>query len=252
MKAPTAQLAIDILKPLVAELGPAQAAFWVTPTMVLTLSGARGIADGVFYTNDVTLQAKWQQELRAALKIFDKTRPEPMIVVGSHTNPMGRVYVSYDVLFVPGLEYALHQTKLLSDADKIKLLHGPIDNESLGVMTKLLKHHPDTKEFDEEFLGHVATGILLGYPDQAIVGALKARLQGASFVPFAHIKYADFYHCPQPIYERPDDLKNNVSIKKHEQDWSKLLKDFYTSDFHKDLAKDPAFMEKAKQIGLTT
>lgn len=210
------------------------------------------MADGVFYTNDVALRAKWQQELHAAVKLFEKTQPELMIDVGSQTNPMGRTYVSYDALFVPGLEHALHQTKLLNDADKTKLLHKPITSESLGPMTKLLKHHPHTKEFDEETLGHVAMGILLGYPDKAIVGALQARMQGASFVPFAHIKYADFYHCPQPIYERPDTLKHDTSIKKHEHDWSTLLKDFYMSDFHKALAKDPAFVDKAKQIGLTT
>jgi len=119
------------------------------------------------------------------------------------------------------------------------------------MMSSLRKQY-QFKDFDDEHINHIAFGIQLGYPDEAIVASVgdwQADDPFAEPLIQADIRSAAYYMCPQPVYHFSRSLAANPEIATHEQSWSKILKDYYTSDFHRSLEANAEFQQKAEELG---
>lgn len=250
---PSAQIAISILEKLQVNTSPAILAYWVTPNTVLTLSGARAYCDGVFYDDNKSVLEEWVSELNTSLQYIQSATDVYFAEAKLDKTSSGEPYAGYDVVTGDGLKYVLLQTNLLPDHNS-KLYVKHLSGEKLVTeMVTQLKSQSITKDYTEDNLRDVAFGILVGYPDKAIIGSVSEWGKNDPFsepLIEADIRGARYYLCPQPIYSYPRHLVNDQEIKTNEQLWSDILREFYTSDFHNKLANNPHFKRKAKQLGL--
>ena len=249
---PSAERAIEILSSLEEQVGAENLAFWVTPNTVLTLSGARAYCDGVFYGTDAVLKeahARITTSLDALGEILPLYTAESLL----RTNPLGETYVGYDVVTQQGLEYVLAQTQLVDLP--LKNLKPSSDADFAGLMGQLMEvvSAADLPNISSDNAKNdLAFGLLLGYPDKAMLGAIPHfghRDPFESRLIDADIKGADYYPCPQPVYAYPRDLTQDPDILAHEELWSRILQDFYTSAFHKKLENNSAFKKYSKLLG---
>lgn len=250
MRSPSVQNTLLQLQQVYDELGATHLAYLVAPNVILTLSGCRPMADGVYYSKDATLRQQWLEEMRVAIRRLDT----PWSKVYEDTNPMGDTYATFDILMWSGLEWVLSQTTLLSRQQKQTILSKSLDENIQKTLLTMLAESSDIKHIPSDAHGHIATGILLGYPDTAILGAVAAwensnSSADLSLVP-ASITHAHYYDCPQPVYDYPKSLENDPSIIAHQQLWNHILEEFYSSSFHKMLLQDKIFRAKVSELGL--
>lgn len=254
MNQPSAETAINILTKLQEQTSSAALAYWIAPNSVLTLSGARAMCDGVYYATsrygNKQLSA-WTKEIQDSIEILSSITAVYLSQFGiDKTSTTKEKYTRYDVIIAQGLDYVLNNTKLLGDG-KLELIS--TGDKLIEAMSILLKQDSRFSHFKEENLYHIVYGIILGYPDKAILGSVAEWENDDPFAePLidADIRGSRFYACPIPVYSYPRHMINDSDINAHEQLWSKILKDFYASDFHKNLAKDKAFNQKAKELGI--
>ena len=253
MVPPNAQTAIKILSQLQAKTSTASVAYWVTPNTILTLSGARAYCDGVFYNDSKMVLKKWIKEIADSIEVIKSITEVYFASAKVDKTVSEEDYASYDVVISQGLKYVFEHTNLLS-SEKNDLIAQNLTGKKLMIsMCALLKKNGGLKHFNNETLNHIAFGILVGYPDKAILGSVTEWEQDDPFAePLidADIRGASYYICPRPTYSYPRYLVTDTIIKAHEELWSSILKDFYTSDFHTSLAKDVQFQKKAKELGL--
>lgn len=250
---PDAKLAIDVLRQLLDKTSPATMAFWTTPNVILTLAGARGVADGIFYSEDKATRTKWKKEITESLNALKQIIDITDDVVSENTNPMGDAYVAYDIVARDGLVYSLEQTEFIP----AKSIRDIVD--AAGDMRQIVPHIVKAIEDNPQISSHqdiitgVASGLVYGYPDPSIAVGERLFMQPAR--PFeeklinADIRGGDFYDCPQPIYSYPRSLMDNPVIRAHEKLWSTVLEDFYTSELHLRLAADKDFTAKQEETG---
>lgn len=250
MTKPSAQNAIDILVKLQAKTTVESLAYWIIPNTILTLSGARSLCDGVFYSSDPKMHKKWKAEIYNSIEILKSVTEIIYSEVDRDKNPMDEEFTSYTLMIQTGLEYSYNQTTLLgkyaNDLQNTGLRHKHITK-----MASILKKHPGLSKYSPENLNHAAFGILLGYPDKAILGAIDGWENKDPFeskLIDADIRGAGYYHGPMPVYQYPRNLITDKDIVAHERLWSGILRDFYNSDFHKRLAKNSKFKAKIKEL----
>lgn len=251
---PSFQSAIAILQQVQEHCGNAALAYWTTPNTILTLSGARPYCDGVFWDDDNKgLLPTWQKEIDESLEVIKACSRVAAAEAEIKEARPGESYAGYDLLFEDGLRYVLMQTKLVDENIYDRLIGAGGMKEMLGVLQSELLKRLQGDGYNSEHVKDIAFGLLLGYPDKAMLQSVKKF--GEDRDPFgepdmpADIRGADYYICPQPVYSYPRSLAGDKDIISHEQLWSKVLKDYYSSDFHKALEKDSAFQGKAKEIG---
>lgn len=248
--------AIEAIQAIADKHGPAHAAYWVLPNTVLTLAGARPYCDGVFYSDNPGARRIWEHEIQVCRPQLEDHLSIIALDIDINTSPGGDDYVSYDLIHRDGLEYALSQTQLLTEAQKSNLLANAKSLATgMDTLDQPLAKAPRLRTYSANKIRDVATGILLGYPDEAMLGLLDNFDETAPYpydkVAHAAIKHAAYYRCPQPVYDYPKKLRANPAIAHHEKLWSTILDDFYTSSFHKLLVKDKAFQNKMSQLGNT-
>lgn len=249
---PTAQVAISILDQLKDIVNSATLAYWVTPNSVLTLSGARAYCDGVFYHSSKKQLTKWTVEMARSIEALTSITDVYFAEAKVDKSTSKEEYAGYDAVFMHGLNFVLGKTKLL-DRSKLDFIQQRQSGEKLvETISMLLKQDKRFKQYSRENLNHIAFGILVGYPDKAILSSVSSREEDPFAEPFidADIRGSWYYICPRPVYSYARHLVSDVEINNHEQLWSNILRDFYTSSFHKKLAKDPNFKSKAKELGL--
>mgnify|MGYP006929326724 CR=1 FL=1 len=245
--------AISTLEVILDRHGPSALAFFITPNAILTLSGARAFFDGVIYTNRENNMSVWLSELNEYLKTMEKATATLYKGTQINTNYSGDEYLGFFIILEQGLIYTLSSTKLLKQPAQL------VDdvNDYMKIIDAIsveLRENPELDQISDDDIRHTAFGILLGYPDKAIVESHgkwnpSKNINNDKLID-AKIKYADFYRCPQPVYSYPKYLLNDPDIRSHEILWSSILRDFYESDFHKKLTNDPSFIEKARELGL--
>lgn len=71
---PSADTAILTLEKIKASCGASCLAYWVLPNTILTLSGARALCDGVYWSDDQTLLDQWNEEIARSLDVLKKHR----------------------------------------------------------------------------------------------------------------------------------------------------------------------------------
>lgn len=249
---PSAVRATEVISSIDKALGAEYAAFLVGPNVVLTLSGARPNGDQVFYNTSPAKLKQWQSEINDTLQEL-KQYSNTWAISSLSKNPMGQNYVSFDMLLKDGLGWALSQTNLLNDKQKRLLLDSPLDPNIYEQIVTFLGQDQRFKKLNTEWLQHIASGLLLGYPDKAILGSVEQWAKSGSTIQSklitADIRNADYYPCPQPVYNYPPSLVDDAEIKKHEHLWNTILQDFYNSSFHKSLAQNEAFKQKIKELG---
>jgi hypothetical protein len=251
---PTARMAIATLEKIRADCGNAALAFWVTPNTILTLSGARPYCDGVFWDDDNKgLLDTWQDEINASIKVLQRNCRVIVAEAAVKEARPGEQYAGYELVLEDGLRYVLEHTNLVSSDmyDQLAATHSL--EGIMGLLEKELLERLHDEGYDKTHVNDIAFGLLLGYPDKAMLESVKKW--GEDRGPFsepdmpADIRGADYYICPKPEYSYPRSLAGDKEIINHEHIWSTILKDYYTSDFHKLLEKDAAFQAKANDIG---
>lgn len=247
---PSADRAVKILEKMQQTCGSASMAYWVLPNIILTLGGARAYCDGVFWEDDQVSIKHWQSDIERSLEVLkDATTVRASTVNIESTNTKER-YVSMELLLSDGLEYVLDQTSLL-DKRELHLSDAETIQDLLGEFISNLRKQPRFKDYSDENLHHIAFGIMVGYPDIAIS---ESVLKWAEDDPFmeplidADIRGSGYYMCPQPVYSYPRNLVSDSTIKANEKLWSQLLKDYYTSSFHKRLEAEPDFIKKMEEL----
>lgn len=251
--APDSSRAITILTSLRDQLGPQYLSYWVLPNVVLTLSGARAYCDGVFWDDAKQgLLTGWSQEISESVKVIKKSEKVLWSKVGIEEARPGEKYTGYDIIFEIGLQYSLSHTQLLARTSFEQVKNIGSAETLLKVMVDDLKSQVKFKDYSAENLKHVAFGILVGYPDKAIIESVlrwEADNPLSETLIDANIQSADYYVCPQPIYSYPRKFANDPDIRSHEKLWSDLLNQYYASDFHKSLEEDQNFQRKMKELG---
>lgn len=251
---PDANHAIDLLAKMRDQLGASYLAYWALPNVILTLSGARSYCDGVFWNKSDEQLKSWQHEIDTSINFITSQASVIWQEAKISENPDGYNYAGYNLLLADGLRYRLANTGLLKTTTFGQLANLASAEAIDDVLKKDLSDQARFKHFSDENLSHMAFGILVGYPDEAIVGAAD-YWQNRETDPFteqlveADIRGGAYYQCPQPGYLYPRHLVNDSEINANEQLWSKILKDYYTSSFHKSLEVDNAFQQKSKEIG---
>ncbi len=232
-------------------LGPTFCTYLVLPNAVLTLANARGFSDGVFYHADKTVLKLWQNEMRQLFTFLKKQRGF-IYVTEIIPNPGNQWYVGYDFMNPDGLRATLPSYTFF-DASKLEKI---VQHDSLVTMTEDLMHQlsqsPMLMNSYSDYVEDITSGVILGYPEKAILGSVNRFNQPTDEFPEqlmqANIRGADYYQCPQPIYDYPRKLVNDPDIKKHEALWSDILQTYYTSPLHKQLTQDKTFVAKIKAL----
>lgn len=253
MKQPDAQTVIKLLAELKNQVSAAALAYWVTPNTILTLSGVRAYCDGVFYHNDKKVLESWVQEMKATIKVMKSVTDVYFAEAKVDKSSSKQRFAGYDVIFTQGLGFVFKNTELLGTA-KAELMQQKLTGKQLiEAMCSLLKQDERFKHFNKENLNHIAFGILVGYPDKAILSSITEWEKDDPFAePLidADIRGSWYYICPRPVYSYARHMVTDPGINAHEQLWSTILKDFYTSEFHKNLEADTNFRQKLKQLGM--
>lgn len=253
---PNYQAAIDTLTNLQEKVGSANLAYLITPNVILTLSGARAFCDGVFYPqNDAELHEQ-KAQIAETVSALQSTTDVYLTESGEAKSASGEDYVRYSAVTTEGLKHSIASSELLGDNGSELVRQHLSGEELMDAMVALLEQNEQVKAkgLGDEELGHIAFGILVGYPDKAIMSSIDKWDEDPSEsedpLVDAKIEGAAFYTCPQPVYSYPRSMENDPEIVAHEKLWSSILTSFYESDFHKTLAQDPSFQAKAKQLGL--
>ena len=248
---PSAIRAIKLLEALLSKSDSEHLAFWVSPNMILTLAGARGYADGVFYSENQELLNNWADQIQTGVDKLAKTTDIRIHTIRVSKTVHNESYVIFDILLQEGFAYSIEHSALIDSA----LMNKVQSVTSFEDFFALLKTHTTidlVQTTDPDVIEHIAQGVLLGYPDSAIVDYLNEQYEEDKFAPpliDADIRGANYYDCPRPIYSYHRNLITDSSIVTHEKLWSQILTEYYTSDFHKSLEADPLFHAKLKEIG---
>jgi hypothetical protein len=196
--------------------------------------------------------AKWAREIDASIEIIKSTGFLLAYTSGINKVRNNEQYASYDLIFKPGLSYISRKSNLLDgyniDLTKAIKSFGGVQKQ----LNKIIRSQNQFKNFSTENINHITYGFLLGYPDKAIIESVKFWGSDDPFAErliSANILGAGYYRCPQPVYDYPRNLINDPTITEHERKWSKILKDYYHSEFHKSLANDPKFKIKMEELG---
>jgi len=249
---PNVQNAISILAKVQESCGREFLAYWVLPNVILTMCGVRAFCDGVFWSDNKKVLAKWSKEITYSSEVI-KTHSS-LLSIETNINKVRKneTYASYDLIFGDGLNYIVSHSSLLG-TDRLNLSTTAINFQDLQKQIyRILRSRTQYKKYSKENIYHMVFGVLLGYPDSAIVDSVKLWEDNDPFAEKlidADIRGAGYYRCPQPIYNYPRHLINDPEINSHEKMWSKLLSDYYHSDFHKELEKNPKFQAKMKELG---
>jgi len=250
---PSAQTAIDILVQLRDKVGPATLAYLVTPNSILTLSGARAYCDGVFYHSSKKQLTQWTAEMAQSIEALKSITDIYFAEAKVDKSTSKESYAGYDAVFMQGLKFVFGNTKLVNDGAS-ELTQQRLTGEKLvDAICLLLKHDERFKKYSNENLNHMAFGILVGYPDKAILGSVSDWEKDDPFAePLidADIRGSWYYICPRPVYSYSRHLVTDPDINAHERLWSTILKDYYKSEFHKQLESDKSFQQKLKQLEL--
>lgn len=253
MSKPNTQTAIKILGKLKGSGDPSLLAYWVTPNTILTLSGARAYCDGVFYHKDKKVLEAWTKEMAGSIKTLKLVTDIYFAESKVDKTTSKETYAGYDVLITSGLTHVFEQTTLLGPNSKDLLAQNLPGVQLVNALVDLLQENKRLKHFNKEGLNHIAFGILVGYPDEAILGAVTKWEEDDPFAePLidADIRGSGYYNCPRPVYSYPRHLVTNLTINTHEKLWSSILEEFYNSEFHASIAKDRGFQQKIKELGM--
>ncbi|MBA3752349.1 hypothetical protein H0X06_06195 [Candidatus Dependentiae bacterium] len=233
----TAQLTSSLYK----ELGPRIGVHLVDPNVVIALAGLRG-------GGSITLHGLTDEE-KLKLKKVNENFQKFGIKFVVHEDVKDEIAV-ISVLNLKGFEYASRLSKFpfmkpFDSSTGFEGLEG-WQNEMYSEVKKYFKDKKYTKKRPlGDTLGHFFGGLMLGYPDQALLDFLADYTTNSSRSKLSYhsIPYSDYYENAQPNFGYFREHENEESIVRTRKSWGNLLKRFYTSSLYKSLAKDPMFIQ---------
>jgi hypothetical protein len=96
---------------------------------------------------------------------------------------------------------------------------------------------------------HLRIGVTKGYPDEAILALNTPQVApDPPFLLSTDIPHSDHYLCAEPNYHYS--AKDYHRIQFHSNVWGDVLRKYYESGWHQNLAADPVFNE-VRQDALT-
>ena len=96
-------------------------------------------------------------------------------------------------------------------------------------------------------LNHLMAGLLLGYPDQALLDLYDVITgKKIDLLMLSKIPYEDYYDNPQPNFQYLPEHEKDESINNIKKSWANLLKEFYENRWHTALEKDTNFRQIRK------
>jgi hypothetical protein len=249
---PSAITAINAVALVKEKFGPEYCAFIVQPNTVLTIADARGYADSVFYHPKHDILKSWQKAQIDILVLLAETR-DLIYKVNVSKNPRGENYCGFDLINRIGLAYSFNSYSFITKADESTLLKIPTISKLIHTLHTILKQKPAFGSYNKIQIMHIASGVILGYPQKAILSTVDSYvIEPDEFGPHdinADIRGGDYYYsCPQPIYSYPRPFATDPDINAHERLWSKILMDFYRSDLHQGLKKDKKFQKQIREL----
>lgn len=247
---------INFLEEIEKTFGPEHCAYWVGPNIVLTLCDERAYCDGVFWgdTNEIN---HWKADLEKHFSLFLNHFPVAFHrVYVDNNDKLSDQYVCLEVITNAGLQslpdiykdlirpFDLPKEPFVSEPDVFSYLSANLNQKT-------------TKSYSTENMNHLIYGMLLGYPEKAILANVEAwqdadsgnrKTDVTEGSLQANIAYADRYPCPIPVYDYPPSMKDDPEIKQHEKRWSETLGGFYNSTFHNYLARNESFQKKIEDL----
>ncbi|MDR3646280.1 MAG: hypothetical protein P4L22_01925 [Candidatus Babeliales bacterium] len=221
------------------ELGPRIGSHLVEPNVVITLAGLRGYAN--FLMHDLTQE---EENRINEFNIKHKNSGLLFTIIDDKEDEIVDILITN----LKGYEYTSKISKLpfVVNYDASSGFQGK-DKWSKKIKENIKNYFNDTKEYDQHPESHLHLGLMLGYPDQALLDMynnIKAGLFGnnRAFI-YSKIPYSDYYDCPQPNFSYFKESIKDETIVNVEKSWGKLLEEFYTSTWHKALSKDPIFIK---------
>jgi hypothetical protein len=260
---------IEIFRSLETDMPRDFLAYLVGPNMVLTLSGERALGDGVYWFKKEADAESTLKELEVLKKVVLKHLDGVNFFCSrfENQNVPDQIGLEYTILYKSGLANALSSTELLP-AESISHLLESADKMSEQSLHQLVVGELEKDaRWDRMSIGDrsaMADGVQLGYPDKAILSCIANNfnyhdrernffVDGSANHHYeelvdAEIKFSRYIDCPEPRYSYARSMINDEDIKEHERRWSKVLEDFYTSDYFIELGKDPGFRRKIDKL----
>ena len=228
---------VDLVMQLYRRAGPRIGCRLVEPSMVLTLSGARGLT-------------AWNGTWRGAT-LEDAMRLEELdrflVPRGISLQP-GSDFLkgegSVDVIHLAGVERVTRSSFIPATMAY---------HASSGWRGFYTWRDAQLKAYDRQRpvpveAYHVLCGILLGYPDRAVLGYLGAGALGNERSISADIPYSNYYECGMPTFQfLPEDLDDpGILDKIHE--WGELLRGIYEHPWMRDLDSNREFRQARREF----
>ena len=228
----------EIISRLYKKLGPERGARLVESNVVLTIAGARGCTG--FHINDPKPDEEeiWQSSNDELKGTFIKIRP-----IRSKDQPI--VMISIENL--KGYERSSRLTKL----DGITPFYASLGWEGYRKWDKKLWDYmeKDKDKYSKTYTAQVISGINYGYPDKAILDFIDWLDTGRKkFIADSEIPYSKMYNCAEPNFCFYPESEDDEGIRKTVDHWGEILRDFYRSDWHSKLERDPEFKKARLEI----
>ena len=209
------------------DLGPRLGSHLVEPNTVLTIAGMRG--SGKFVIHNLT-----KEEQNKIEKLNEKSKKLGIQFTVDNDEKDNSANIS--ILNLKGLEYTTNLSKL-PFVKPFNAGQGFEAESSWGkaIIENAQKNFPNIKKYS----AHLITGLMLGYPDKAILGVLNNVNEGiisSSELVDSNIPYSSYLreHANDPV------------IAKTLDSWGKLLIEFHKSNWCQSIAKDPEFIKNLK------
>ncbi len=243
---------------LISSSSPAVAAALIEPGVVLLLAGERVMADAVWYTPDEAI-AQSLQGLSGGIGRFIADY-DIELDLQSDISPTGDSLLAVRYWsWTNTREFADKfgfKLKMSNHANAEEFI-GRLKDEAIvryGITEAMAKQWyegvelvHDESGFDGSLqyalAGHVASGLLLGYPEPDITGFIDTPLRRHGELEYVSLPSVDkFYpNTPQPVYGYNPDAEEAGSVKKQAERWEGILSDVYSSSMHSELLASDDF-----------
>jgi len=230
------------------ELGSELGCRLVEPNVVLTLSGMKGQAD----IHWINMDKENIEKLRRSELKFEKLG---LKIVYPKKLKKDSTTISIAIINFKGMERKSKSTKILGIRTYENKMGAKGFNDWYGLLFESLEQMQEEGKISKEVdLQVVFEGLILGYPDQAILDFEKCLREGDIHKDLIEsdissvLPEAQKYQGAVPEFYFYLDHKNDIEIVDYIKKAKQVLCDFYKSDWFKNIEKDQEFLLAREKI----
>lgn len=236
-RAPSAQATVRLILQLYQKAGPTVGCRLVDPSTALTLAGARALTAWTGRFENPT------DDDVQALERLDKWLVPRGISLELCREDDTDVY-EFSVVNLVGLERVSRSTHIAG----FRPYHAETGWTGYyewqdATMKSLVKHAPVPGNE-----AHVLYGVLLGYPDRAILDYLRADRTSHDRFISSDIPWTTYYECGVASFSFPPHDCDHPQIVSTEREWGQLLEAIYTAPDMRRLDADPEFRDARRAL----